>query len=239
MQVIEPTGIEEAVPPAKLYRYEVEQLDSSDTDVSQLMTVEASQIRRKKQQYSREKNKIFLRMLCEQLSGGKWVVKDDVIQKYGINKIRFDSIFVGQFPETAFRQKKVSKQKQESLDKYFTSNLPPKSTKIVERKPQVNNKPKMTSEEKKAKLLEEKRAKKEEEKLEKQERKREEKMKQSAFTAFKKSWNKLRDDLQCEDLRPIPPSIPVKSDLKSDQFGDVVMILEFMRYVYIIFLSFS
>lgn len=62
-------------PPAKLFRYEVEQLDSGDSDVSQLMIVEASQVRRRKQHYSRERNKIFLRQLCEQNSSGIWVVK--------------------------------------------------------------------------------------------------------------------------------------------------------------------
>lgn len=53
----------------------MEQLDSGDTDVSEIMIVEASQIRRRKQQYSRERNKIFLRMLCEQNTAGVWVVK--------------------------------------------------------------------------------------------------------------------------------------------------------------------
>lgn len=62
-------------PPAKLFRYEVEQLDSGDSDVSQLMIVEASQVRRRKQHYSRERNKIFLRQLCEQNENGIWIVK--------------------------------------------------------------------------------------------------------------------------------------------------------------------
>ena len=62
-------------PPAKLFRYEVEQLDCGDSDVSQLMIVEAGQVRRKKQHYNRERNKIFLRLLCEQSSNGVWSVK--------------------------------------------------------------------------------------------------------------------------------------------------------------------
>lgn len=39
------------------------------------MIVEASQVRRQKQHYSRERNKIFLRQLCEQNDSGIWVVK--------------------------------------------------------------------------------------------------------------------------------------------------------------------
>lgn len=68
-------------PPARLFRYEVEQLDSGDSEISQLMIVEASQIRRRKQHYSRERNKIFLRQLCEQNNSGIWVVKVTIRMK--------------------------------------------------------------------------------------------------------------------------------------------------------------
>lgn len=53
----------------------MEQLDCGDSDVSHLMIVEATQVRRRKQHYSRERNKIFLRQLCEQNESGVWVVK--------------------------------------------------------------------------------------------------------------------------------------------------------------------
>lgn len=43
--------------------------------MSQLMVVEAAQVRRRKQNYSRERNKIFLRQLCQQTETGVWVVK--------------------------------------------------------------------------------------------------------------------------------------------------------------------
>lgn len=78
-------------PPAKLFRYEVEQLDSGDSDVSEIMIVEASQVRRRKQHYSRDRNKIFLRQLCEQNDSGIWVVKvrTDFIFKCVTNSNRF------------------------------------------------------------------------------------------------------------------------------------------------------
>lgn len=66
-------------PPAKLFRYEVEQLDSGDSDVSQLMIVEAAQVRRRKQHYSKERNKIFLRQLCEQNENGIWIIKVSIL----------------------------------------------------------------------------------------------------------------------------------------------------------------
>lgn len=69
----------------------MEQLDSGDSDVSEIMIVEASQIRRRKQQYSRERNKIFLRMLCEQTSSGIWIVK--VSHNFAINLTISDIYF--------------------------------------------------------------------------------------------------------------------------------------------------
>lgn len=54
------------------------------------MIVEASQVRRRKQHYSRDRNKIFLRQLCEQNDSGIWVVKVNtelLIQNYERLKI--------------------------------------------------------------------------------------------------------------------------------------------------------
>ncbi|XP_011504355.1 PREDICTED: bromodomain adjacent to zinc finger domain protein 1A isoform X2 [Ceratosolen solmsi marchali] len=229
-------------PPAKLFRYEVEQLDCGDTDVSQLMIVEASQVRRRKQQYSRERNKIFLRMLCEQNTNGVWIVKESVLQKYGIIKTRFDSLFAGPLPDFTPRPRKIIKQKQESLDKFLVSDVskhrtfdkPDPLKKInssdtiikKNRKPRLNGKFK---EELKAKALEEK-AKRKEERLEKKERKKEEKIKQAALAAYVRKWNKPREDLECEDLKPLPIATPLKCPLLNEKFGDFAIILEFLQF---------
>ncbi|XP_070159945.1 bromodomain adjacent to zinc finger domain protein 1A isoform X2 [Polyergus mexicanus] len=234
-------------PPAKLFRYEVEQLDSGDSDVSQLMIVEASQVRRQKQHYSRERNKIFLRQLCEQNDSGIWVVKESVLEKYGINKVRFDTIFAGTLPDFTVRVKKSVKQKQESIDKFLTSDVSkqktfekanplkkvsdgkkPNDTGAVKkfRKPRMNGKFK---EELKAKALEEK-AKRKEERALKSEHKKEKKQKLAALAAYMKQWNKPREDLECEDLCPLPESTIIKCNIPNEKFGDFVMISEFLEF---------
>ncbi|OAD56919.1 Bromodomain adjacent to zinc finger domain protein 1A [Eufriesea mexicana] len=229
-------------PPAKLFRYEVEQLDSGDSDVSQLMIVEATQVRRRKQHYSKERNKIFLRQLCEQNENGIWIVKDNVLQKYGINKVRFDTIFAGPPPDFTSRIRKSVKHKQESIDKFLTTDVSKQKTiekpdpfkKVNQggvdikkfRKPRMNGKFK---EDLKAKALEEK-AKRKEERVLKSERKKEEKQKLAALAAYVRQWNKPREDLECEDLSPIPQATPVKSSIPNEKFGDSVMILEFLEF---------
>lgn len=81
----------------------------------------------------------------------------------------------------------------------------------------------------KAKALEEK-AKRKEERVLKSERKKEEKQKLAALAAYVRQWNKPREDLECEDLSPIPQATPVKSSIPNEKFGDSVMILEFLEF---------
>lgn len=86
-------------------------------------------------------------------------------------------------------------------------------------------------EELKAKALEEKEKRKEERALRK-ERKKEEKLREAALALYVKEWNKPREDLECENLAPIPQPIPVKIDIPNEKFGDCVMIMEFLDFFY-------
>lgn len=44
------------------------------------------------------------------------------MEKYGIGKVRFDTIFAGTLPDFTVRVKKSVKHKQESIDKFLTSD---------------------------------------------------------------------------------------------------------------------
>lgn len=83
-------------------------------------------------------------------------------------------------------------------------------------------------EELKAKALEEKAKRKEErtqQSLEKKERKK-------ALALYIKKWTKPRDDLEVEDLKPLPAAVPVKDSLLNSKFGEFAMILEFLQFFY-------
>jgi bromodomain adjacent to zinc finger domain protein 1A len=62
---------ETSFPPASLYSYRVKKLGNSKEDV---ITVKASQIRRAKGLYTREKNRLFLKHFSEQ-KHKVWVIK--------------------------------------------------------------------------------------------------------------------------------------------------------------------
>jgi len=61
------------------------------------------------------------------------------LEKYGINKVRFDTIFAGTLPDFTVRVKKSVKQKQESIDKFLTSNVSKQKTEKVDPLKKVND----------------------------------------------------------------------------------------------------
>lgn len=50
------------------------------------------------------------------------------MEKYGINKVRFDFIFAGTLPDFTVRMKKSIRHKQESIDKFLTSDVSKQKT---------------------------------------------------------------------------------------------------------------
>lgn len=50
-------------------------------------------------------------------------LQESVLQKYGIHKTRFDSIFAGPMPDFSPRIKKPVKHKQESIAKFLTGDV--------------------------------------------------------------------------------------------------------------------
>jgi len=61
------------------------------------------------------------------------------LEKYGINKVRFDTIFAGMLPDFTVRVKKSVKQKQESIDKFLTSNVSKQKSEKVDPLKKVND----------------------------------------------------------------------------------------------------
>ncbi|KAL5008235.1 hypothetical protein ScPMuIL_013816 [Solemya velum] len=76
------------------------------------------------------------------------------------------------------------------------------------------------------KKMEEERMKKKEERAKEREKKMEE---QRVQMEYLREWSRLRDDLQCDDLRVMPELTPVRTTLPAEYFGDAMMILEFLK----------
>ncbi|XP_046688190.1 bromodomain adjacent to zinc finger domain protein 1A-like, partial [Homalodisca vitripennis] len=121
-------------PPGSLYRYEVQPVAN---EKSKPLIVSAELIHRKKSYYSRAKNRLYIKQFTEQV-GGFWKLKAKTAEKYGISRVKFDLIFVGEAPDLSPNKKGSpnnqvktggsgkKEKRQESIDKYFTKKSPSK-----------------------------------------------------------------------------------------------------------------
>lgn len=50
------------------------------------------------------------------------------MKKYGVSKVRFDTIFAGTLPDFTMRVKKSVKQRQESINKFLTTDVSKQKT---------------------------------------------------------------------------------------------------------------
>ncbi|KAK4885411.1 hypothetical protein RN001_001682 [Aquatica leii] len=211
------TNDKQFYPPASLYSYEVEQLDAEDEDVSEVMIVNAQQIKRKLK-LTRDKSKLFLRQYVTQNDSGIFIVKEKVLQNYGINKMRFEQIFDGPLPNFCV-SKKMKKPKQESITQ-FLSNKNDMSAENT-----LNLLERMRKREEEYKQLKEnQKQKKAEIKLAERIKQREENNKISALL---KEWYTPKEDLELENHKKIPVPAPLHLKVPDQYLGDILSLLEF------------
>lgn len=134
---------------------------------------------------------------------------------------------------------KSPKKKKEDKKKEKTDKVQPKSEELE--MPRLTNEEKAAIKEQfKQQKMAEKLALKEEMKKKKQEemqKRREEKaiekakiMEERRIQAeIYKEWSRQRDDLECDDLKPLPELNVVQTRLPGECFGDAVMVLEFIN----------
>lgn len=188
------------VPSAGLYKYEIEHLDADDNDISEIMIVDSTQLRRKKVHFSRDKCKLFLKQNVQQDSRGVFVIKPEVLEKHNVKNVMWETMFDGPLPnfqqsknfEKALNGKK--KQKQETLSKYLQKNG------LVMKKEGQSNKEKknnlMEQMQKRAEEFKKQKQLNEEQKALEKQKKKEESMKLSQYL---KDWSKPKEDLELED----------------------------------------
>lgn len=181
------------------YRYEVEDVNTRDDDISEILTVAHTQLRRKKVYFNKDKFRIYLRQYVEQDSFGTYIIQPLIYAKLNIANLKFNEIFCGEPPD--FRSKKVertinekkSRQQQQLMDKFLT-----KSTEVLQNGTNINLFEKMKQREEELKL---KKQQKKEEHLALKQKKKEEGLE---LAAHLKAWYTPKDDLELTDQKVIP-----------------------------------
>ena len=247
----------------------------------------ASKITRPKCLLTREKLRLFLKCHSSQKSrGDTWNLKEESINKFALDRIRWEDIFKGPTPNfnddtTILKQfsKRLSEGYQNVEPKSFSIDesdkteedghclsiqvVKKKSNLISTQKQKLSNKKEKiqkivnnerTDKKKKRKLTKKQKLKEkvkgkklklkgqmrksstqepssnpsEKPAIDKIEEKRRIKESRRRFEEDLRLWSEKREDLLCDDLKPLPTPIPIECDIEERHFGDSILILEFI-----------
>ena len=213
-----------------------------------MRTIDAEDIRREKGTYTREKNLLFLKNLVSLIDDGHLKVSPSIRKKNQLDDLKFHDIFAG--PEPVFEVSKKGKcgppkkatgtldgwvtkpkasdikkqlleqkQEQKKIKKQTAAEIEAEMKKMKEQQERFREEMKKRAEEAKLKKIEDKAKEKE--------RKKEEKR---LITELLNDWKKPREDLECEDLKELPKTLPVHNNsIPNHLFGDVLSLLEFFH----------
>lgn len=195
----------------------------------------SSDVCRKKNSYTRDKNRIFFRQALE-LKGDVMVVKEVTQKKYSLDKAQFSDFFAGHPPGFSASPKKgaASAEKSKKAKPSPTKEAPKKKEGGTPTKKETAEKQSAEKaaedeakkrEEEMAELFKQKMAEKEARKMKVQQKLEEKRL----YTQFLNEWNRPREDLECDDLKELPSFVPLKCSIPPEQFGDLVMVLDFLN----------
>ncbi|WAR18255.1 BAZ1A-like protein [Mya arenaria] len=224
---------------AEAYQYTVQEQGKSIVH-----TVKFKMLSRKKGLLTRDKCKLFLKQNCF-IEDGIWKVKTAKVKKMKLNSMLFDEIFAGQPPQFEVSEIKVKKAQPKKPEKEISPGpakkqvqdvpgtskqlqgkiLTPEEIKVLKEQERVQREKereerlalKMKEREEIRRKFEEEKERKRKEKAEEVEKKREERRIQ---TELWREWSKHRDDMDCDDL---------KCKVPDEQFGDAIMVVEFIN----------
>ncbi|KAF5275381.1 hypothetical protein FQA39_LY06838 [Lamprigera yunnana] len=203
-------------PLASLYSYELEQLDSEDQDITEVMVLKADQIKRRRK-FTKDKTRLFLRPHMKQDEHSIFIVKQKVLDDYGISEMKFEKFFDGPLPKF-YVSKKLKNARQESITQFLNKSV-------------VNTDKSLTLLEQLRKRKDDFKQLKESAKQQKAEQKLAEKIKQreenNKIAAVLKEWYLPKEDLELEDHKMIPEPTPIESIVPEQYIGDMLGLLEF------------
>lgn len=136
---------------------------------------------------------------------------------------------------SASPKKKKEKEKEKQVEKEKSKPKPPPEEDMLtpeekaalrEQQKQQKIAEKNAQKEELRRKFEEEKQKRKEERAKEVEKRREEKRIQAEHM---KEWSRMRDDLECDDLKVLPDPTPIKTKLPQELFGDAVMVLEFVN----------
>ena len=206
-------------PDPRLYRYEV--MPNQKGKLNMRIAVTAEKIIRPKSSLTKERLKLFMKQHVTTAKRLKITeLKKASVEKFGLNRICWNDISSGPLPNF-------------DVDLVPMPHKNPQEQRVDRRKQSFPNSckqtkpgPKPLSPEEKSRRFEEAKQKRAEAKRARRAREKEERMEMMKQSM---EWKKKRDDLECEDLKPLPVATPVELCIPGPLFGRAILILEFFN----------
>lgn len=211
------------------FKYDV--MSTSGSKKPFRMACPADRISRPKGNLTKDRVKLFMK---QHVNTSKrqtiTTVKESSIQAMKLDKLKWEDVFAGPLPSldpddeslpTRIRNKHrvsaaAASQSPEKGDRRKQSGGSEKKSGKPGPKPQ-------DPEEKKQRLEEQRKRQAEKKRMDRQ-KVREEKLKHAKQQA---EWSRKRDDLECDDLKPLPSGFPIQCLIPNALFGDSIAIMEF------------
>uniref|UniRef100_A0A672S9X0 Bromodomain adjacent to zinc finger domain protein 1A n=1 Tax=Sinocyclocheilus grahami TaxID=75366 RepID=A0A672S9X0_SINGR len=190
------------------------------------LVVKAAQICRKKSVFSRDRLKLLLKQHCEPINGSvrlkvnttmKQKKYDRFLTCHGVSYALHLILHAFAVSLHGLHYEEKFKKEREDLIEAKRKEKEDKEKKREEMKRIVEEEKQRRKEEKERMKVEKER---EREKLKEEKKKYAERL---------KLWSKPREDMECDDLKELPKSLPVKTRLPPELFGDALMVLEFLN----------
>ncbi|XP_043930051.1 bromodomain adjacent to zinc finger domain protein 1A isoform X2 [Protopterus annectens] len=232
------------------------------------IVVQACQLSRRKDLFSRDKLKLLLKQHCES-KNGVIVVKASSLTKYRLSELQFSYIFSDEPPtftsspvvrgngrppfshppveivhnttnERITDIMNMAAREMENLKRHREEMraMALERAKLKQRADFIEAKKREKEDKEKKrevirKMLEDEKLKRKEERerlrLEKEKEKEKLREEKRRYAEYLKLWSKPREDMECDDHKELPPPTPVKTRLPPENFGDALMVLEFLH----------
>ncbi|RWS15810.1 Bromodomain adjacent to zinc finger domain protein 1A-like protein [Dinothrombium tinctorium] len=225
----EETSVSYGIDPA-LYKYEVE-----DTSSGLKVVVGAERVTRPKGMLSKDKLRLFLKQhIAAEKRFQIMKVNESSAKLFDLQNFHWKDIFGGPLPNFESKTKvvrtfnkdkvkaaqKVKHKSEESSSPKLSKQSKTEGSKEAKEKAKLKEKHNVDKEKEKELL---KQQKLEQRMLERQRIKEEKKKREQFF----QEWCKKREDLECDDLKPLPIMTPIDCEIPKECFGDALMVMEF------------
>ena len=207
------------------FKYDV--MSSSQSKKPFRMICPADRISRPKGNLTKDRVKLFMKQHSDTYKRQTITeLKEQSVKSYKLDRLKWEEVFAGPLPSLDPEDESLPTRirNKHRVSASLAADKPDRRKQSFGSEKKTKPGPKPHGPEEKKLRLEEQRKRQLEKKRLAREKAREEKLKHAKLQA---EWSRKREDLECDDLKPLPSGFPVHCSIPNALFGDAVTIMEF------------